>query len=213
VNARELRAVSLTIGVGQSVLVERLSFAAEAGQLFAITGASGSGKTTLVQVLAGIRPPTSGEVLLDDSPLAKVALGSRPGLVPQDYGLLATLTAAETVALPLQARGLAKREIRERTTRWVHATGLEGCARRPVSQLSGGQRQRVAIARALALDAPVLIMDEPTSELDAATRDLILTLLADEAGRGCILLVVSHDPDVLERSDRIIELGPQAAAA
>jgi ABC-type lipoprotein export system ATPase subunit len=75
-----------------------------------------------------------------------------------------------------------------------------------VSELSGGQRQRVAIARALALDAPVLVMDEPTSELDAATRDLILTLLAAEAGRGCVLLVVSHDPDVLERSDGVVEL-------
>lgn len=204
--ARELRAVSLTIGVGESVLAEGLSFAAEAGRMIAIVGSSGSGKTTLAHVLAGVRSPNHGEVLLDDSPLAEVKPDSRPALVPQDYGLVATLTAAETVALPLQARALAKAEIRERTTRWVRATGLEGCASRPVSNLSGGQRQRVAIARALSLDAPVLVLDEPTSELDAATRDLILGLLADEARRGCILLVVSHDPDVLERSDAIIEL-------
>lgn len=206
--AQELRADSLTISAGQSVLVERLSFDAEAGRMIAITGPSGSGKTTLALVLAGLRSPNHGEVLLDDSPLAEVRLESRPALVPQDYGLVATLTGAETVALPLQARALPKAEIRERATRWIRATGLEGCARRPVSNLSGGQRQRVAIARALALDAPVLVMDEPTSELDAATRDLILTLLAHEAARGCILLVVSHDPDVLERSERIIELGP-----
>jgi putative ABC transport system ATP-binding protein len=145
-------------------------------------------------------------VLLDDRPLATLEPASRPGLVPQDYGLLATLTAAETVALPLQARALEKGEIRERTSRRLRAAGLEACARRPVSRLSGGQRQRVAIARALALDAPVLILDEPTSELDSANRDLILALLADEARRGCILVVVSHDPDVLERSDVVIEL-------
>lgn len=211
--ARELRAVSLTIGVGQIVLAEGLNFAAEAGQMIAIIGSSGSGKTTLAHVLAGLRSPNHGEVLLDDSPLAEVGPDERPALVPQDYGLVATLTAAETVALPLQARALAKTEIRERTTRWVLATGLEGCARRPVSNLSGGQRQRVAIARALALEAPVLVLDEPTSELDSATRDLTLTLLADEARRGCILLVVSHDPDVFERSDGIIELDRQVAAS
>jgi putative ABC transport system ATP-binding protein len=209
--ARELRAVDLTISVGESVLVDGLSFAAEAGRMIAVTGPSGSGKTTLAQVLAGLRAPDGGAVLLDDSPLARVAAESRPAFVPQDYGLLSTLTAAETIGLPLQARPLPKPEIRERTSRWVRATGLAGCSGRPVSKLSGGQRQRVAIARALAVDAPVLVMDEPTSELDAATRDLILTLLAAEARRGCILLVVSHDPDVLERSDRTIELSPQAS--
>ncbi|HEY7421851.1 MAG TPA: ATP-binding cassette domain-containing protein [Gaiellaceae bacterium] len=207
---RELRAVSLTVGVGQTVLVERLSFAAEAGQMTAITGPSGSGKTMLAHVLAGLRPPDHGEVLLDDAPLASVPLESRPALVPQDYGLLSTLTAEETVALPLQARALPRAEVRARTRSWVRATGLEGCARRPVSKLSGGQRQRVAIARALALSASVLVMDEPTSELDAVTRDLILGLLADEAARGCVLLVVSHDPDVLERSDRTVELDREA---
>ena len=204
--ARELRAVSLTVDAGTAVLVDRLSFVAEAGRMIAIAGPSGSGKTTLAYVLAGLRPPSHGEVLLDGSPLMSVPLESRPALVPQDYGLLSTLTAAETVALPLQARALPKAEIRERTARWVRLTGLEGCARRAVSRLSGGQRQRVAIARALALDAPVLVLDEPTSELDSATRDLILTLLAEEAARGCILLVVSHDPDVLDRSDDVIEL-------
>jgi putative ABC transport system ATP-binding protein len=210
-SARELRAVDLTIAVGKSVLVEGLSFAAEAGRMVAITGPSGSGKTTLAHALAGLQAPDGGEVLLDDSPLASVPPESRPALVPQDYGLLSTLTAAETVALPLQARAVAKAEIRERTTHWIRATGLEGCAGRPVGKLSGGQRQRVAIARSLAVAAPALVMDEPTSELDAATRDLILTLLAEEVHRGCILVVVSHDPDVLERSDRIIELSPHAS--
>jgi putative ABC transport system ATP-binding protein len=207
VTAHELRAVSLTIGVEPSVLVENLTFSAAAGRMVAVTGPSGSGKTILARVLAGLRPPEHGEVLFDETPLARVGVESRPAFVPQDYGLFDTLTALETVSLPLQAQAVAKPEIRERATRWVQATGLAGAPDRPVSQLSGGQRQRVAIARALALDAPVLVMDEPTSELDAATRDLILRLLAGEAERGCILVVVSHDPDVLERSDDTIELG------
>lgn len=205
--ARELRAVALTIGVESGVLVGDLSFSAAAGRMVAVTGPSGSGKSTLARVLAGLRSPARGEVLLDETPLARLGAGSRPAFVPQDYGLLDTLTAVETVSLPLQAQAVAKRDIRERATRWIRATGLAGAAERPVSDLSGGQRQRVAIARALALDAPVLVMDEPTSELDAATRDLILRLLAGEAERGCILVVVSHDPDVLERSDDVIELG------
>lgn len=210
--ARELRAVSLAVGPGPSPLVQGLSFVAGAGRIVAVAGPSGSGKSTLAQVLAGLRPPEQGEVLLGETPLGELELELRPAFVPQDYGLLDTLTTAETVALPLQARALAKAEIRERTTRWIGSTGLDGCARRPVNELSGGQRQRVAIARALALEAPVLVMDEPTSELDAATRDLILTLLAGEAERGCILLVVSHDPDVLERSAEVIELSVAAPA-
>jgi putative ABC transport system ATP-binding protein len=205
--ARELSAVGLTIGVEPSVLAENLTVSATAGRMVAITGPSGSGKTTLARVLAGVRSPEQGEVLLDDTPLARLSADSRPAFVPQDYGLLDTLTALETVSLPLQAQTVAKQEIRERATRWVEATGLAGAADRAVSELSGGQRQRVAIARALALDAPVLVMDEPTSELDAATRDLILRLLAGETERGCILVVVSHDPDVLERGDDVIELG------
>ncbi len=210
--ARELRAVSLTIGAGSSVLVEDLSLSASAGRLLAITGPSGSGKTTLALVLSGLRSPEHGDVLLDGVPLARLAPDARPAFVPQDYGLVDTLTVVETVGLPLQARGLEKPEIRDRAARWISATGLDGSAGRPVSQLSGGQRQRVAIARALALGAPVLVMDEPTSELDAATRDQMLTLLAREAEQGCILLVVSHDPDVLERSDDVIELAPGRAA-
>jgi putative ABC transport system ATP-binding protein len=207
VTARELKAVSLTLGVEPSVLAENLTFLATAGRMVAVTGPSGSGKTTLARVLAGLRSPEQGDVLLDEMPLAQVGAESRPAFVPQDYGLLDTLTALETVSLPLQAQGVAKPEIRERATRWVAATGLAGATNRPVSELSGGQRQRVAIARALALAAPVLVMDEPTSELDAATRDLILKLLAGEAERGCILVVVSHDPDVLDWSDEVIELG------
>jgi putative ABC transport system ATP-binding protein len=208
--ARELRAVSLTIGVESSVLAEGLTFAAAAGRMVAVTGPSGSGKTTLALVLAGLQSPEQGDVLLDETPLARVGAESRPAFVPQDYGLLGTLSALETVSLPLQAQGVAKHEIRERATRWVRAVGLAGAADRQVGELSGGQRQRVAIARALALDAPVLVMDEPTSELDAATRDLILRLLAGEVQRGCILVLVSHDPDVLDRSDDVIELGARA---
>lgn len=205
--ARELRVVSATIGVDPNVLADDLTFSAAAGRMVAVTGPSGSGKSTLARVLAGLRTPERGEVLLDETPLARLGAESRPAFVPQDYGLLDTLTALETVSLPLQAQAVARREIRERATRWVEATGLAGAAERAVSELSGGQRQRVAIARALALDAPVVVMDEPTSELDAATRDLILKLLAGEAERGAILVVVSHDPDVLERSDDVVELG------
>jgi putative ABC transport system ATP-binding protein len=201
--AGELRAVSVGVGT----LLDDVNLTAPTGRLLAITGPSGSGKTTLAHVLAGALRPDRGEVLLGGTPLEQLGPGARPSFVPQDYGLVATLTAAETVALPLQARGLAKAEIRERASGWIEATGLESCATRPVSDLSGGQRQRVAIARALAMDAPALVMDEPTSELDADNRDLVLSLLGREAENGRILVVVSHDPDVLARSDDHLALG------
>ncbi|HZS24621.1 MAG TPA: ATP-binding cassette domain-containing protein [Gaiellaceae bacterium] len=203
----ELRGIALSVSVERGVLFDGLDVTARSGHVLAITGPSGSGKTTLAHVLGGVRPPDRGVVLLDGAPLAELAPGWRPSLVPQDYGLVGTLTAAETVALPLQVQALARPEIRERTSRRLRETGLDACASRAVDELSGGQRQRVAIARALASAAPVLVLDEPTSELDAANRDIVLALLAGEARQGRILVVVSHDPDVLARSDARIELG------
>jgi len=205
-SVQELRGVSLGVGTGRDELFDGLSLNAKAGRILAITGPSGSGKTTLAHVLAGLLPPDRGEVLLDGAPLSRAAIWLQPSLVPQDYGLVATLTAAETVALPLQARAQPRSEIRGHAARWLEAIGLEACAARPVRELSGGQRQRVAIARALALQAPVLVMDEPTSELDAANRDTVLSLLAREAERGRVLIVVSHDPDLVEQSDDVVEL-------
>jgi putative ABC transport system ATP-binding protein len=201
-----LKAVAVGVDLDGRPVFDGISLAAEAGTLTAITGPSGSGKTTLARVLSGLRVPDRGEVLFQGLPSAELRDGPPAALVAQDEGLLAVLTTTETVTLPLQMRCLAKPEIRARARHWLGAVGLEACADRLVDELSGGQRRRLAIARALALQAPIVIMDEPTAGLDADNRRLIVGLLLDELRRGAALVLVSHDPDVLVHSTATFEL-------
>ena len=203
----DLRASSVGVDIGGQILINDVNLFVAAGQMLAITGASGSGKTTLAHTLAGVTNPDRGEVTRGGVSLrALTSFADRPALVTQDFGLTPVLTAAETVALPLQVRSLEKEQIRERTSHWLSALGLASCAQRPVELLSGGQRQRVAIARALARGADVIIMDEPTAELDPANRALLLQLFEAELSRGVALVVVSHEADVIARADGVYEL-------
>jgi putative ABC transport system ATP-binding protein len=203
----EIRATSVAVDFGGRVLLHDVNLLVSAGELLVITGASGSGKTTLAHVLAGIITPTRGQLTLDGTPLGELTtLSQRIALVPQDFGLLPVLTATETVSLLLQTRSLTREEIRDRTAHSLRVVGLESCASRTVVELSGGQRQRVAIARALAMGADVIVMDEPTAELDPTNRALILSLLAAEQARGAAIVVVSHEADVIERANRVYEL-------
>jgi ABC-type lipoprotein export system ATPase subunit len=205
--ATELRATSVGVDVDGRALLDDVNLFVDSGHMLVITGASGTGKTILALTLAGVIEPTRGEVTLGSTPLGTLtAFADRPALVTQDFGLISVLTAEETVSLPLQVRALSKDEIRERSMRWLTALGLAACATRPVTELSGGQRQRVAIARALAKGADVIVMDEPTAELDPVNRALLLSLLEIELDRGAVVVVVSHEADVIARADIVIEL-------
>jgi putative ABC transport system ATP-binding protein len=202
-----MRVASVGMDIGGESLLDDVSLIATAGHLLVITGPSGSGKSTLAHILAGLIQPTRGEVLLSGTALTDATSQSeQPSIVTQDFGLVEVLTAAETVSLPLRVRALAKDEIRDRTARWLGALGLEACADRPVEELSGGQRQRVAIARALAKGSDILIMDEPTAELDPTNRALLMSLLEEEMARGVTLVIVSHEVDVVARADAIYDL-------
>jgi putative ABC transport system ATP-binding protein len=199
-----LRAISLGVDVEGQVLLHDVNLVVSSGEMLVITGPSGSGKTTLALALGGIIEPDRGEVTLAGTPLSMLKdVADRPALVTQDFGLVPVLTAAETIGLPLQARAVERDAIRERTARWLGALGLSACADRPVIELSGGQRQRVAIARALAKGSKVLVMDEPTAELDPSNRALLLSLLDDELARGVAVVVVSHEADVIERANNV----------
>jgi ABC-type lipoprotein export system ATPase subunit len=128
------------------------------------------------------------------------------GFVPQTFGLAPSLTAAENVALVMQVLGLPPDVIEQRTVEVLGAVGLAAVSDRIVTELSGGQRQRVAVARALAAYPAVIIADEPTAELDAENRSLMLELLLDAADAGAAVVLATHDPEVTRRCTRLLVL-------
>lgn len=191
--ALRLRAVSVEL-VHHPAL-SGVDLVVEPGVPVAVTGPSGSGKTVLCLVLAGAMAPSSGSVELDGRPLSRHE--TRIGLVLQHHGLVGGLTAAENVAVPLQARRLPGQEIGDRCAVALGALGLAPLAGRLVDELSGGERQRVGIARALAGDPTILVADEPTAELDPDNRAKVLDLLLRHAAAGRIVVVASDDPEVV----------------
>lgn len=176
-----------------------------AGQLAVLDAPSGSGSSYLLAVLAGLVRPASGQVLLDGQPFD--APDRRIALLPQEHHLAPELTAAEIVSLPLRAarrgpRGKDGPDLRAVPQRWLDAVGLTAAANHPVAQLSGGQRQRVALARCFASGAPLLLLDDPTAELDPANRTVVVDLVVEHIAAGGSALAASHDPELIERSDQ-----------
>jgi putative ABC transport system ATP-binding protein len=193
-------------------LFDGVNLSAVSGELLVISGAAGSGKSVLAAILAGVIAPARGTVRFEGKPMPEVGeRGERPSFAPQDGALVPELTAVESVSLPLQLRGIAASEIDRRVDYWLGALGLAACADRPVSDLSGGQRQRVSIARTLASQSSALIFDEPTAEIDAANRALVLSLMLVARDDGAAVLAVSHDADVAAAANRHFELEAKAA--
>lgn len=202
----ELRAESLTIADRDAVVVRDLELVARGGQLLGLTGPSGSGKTTVLLALGGLQPAAGGQLLVDGrqlTPWRDVAVG----LVFQNLGLVPFLSALETVAVPLQARGRPREEVAEASAAMLAAVGLSDHGAQLVRDLSGGQRQRVAVARALAGRAEVILADEPTSALDEHSRQVVLDLLVAAARRGAVVVIASSDPEVMGICDAVITLG------
>ncbi|MGH7643035.1 MAG: heme ABC exporter ATP-binding protein CcmA [Candidatus Dormibacteria bacterium] len=204
---KSVEAVRVVVEIGSRTILEGVDFRVEAGEMVAVTGPSGSGKTTLLMLLAGLQEPRSGEIRVDDVLIARLARArQRIGIILQNHGLVSILTAAENVALPLQVREMAPTEIEKHTQEALLAVGLEESADHLVQDLSGGQQQRVGVARALAGDPELLIADEPTSELAAADRVKVLALLREHASQGRIVVIASHDGDVVHACDRSLRL-------
>ena len=193
-----LRGVSLEIGPGDYV---------------AIAGPSGSGKSTLLHLLGGIDTPTAGSVELLGTPLERLSDReltrlrlTKIGFVFQRFHLLPVLTAAENVELPMAEAGVPARERRERARDLLAYVGLAHRIRHRATQLSGGEMQRVAIARALANRPAVILADEPTGELDAATGREILELFRRLNADGMALVVVTHDEHLAAQARRRIHM-------
>jgi putative ABC transport system ATP-binding protein len=214
--AVEARGVSKVYGKGALAhhALREVDFAARAGELVMLNGPSGSGKTTLLSILGCVLAPSSGEVTLFGEMVSGSSERTLPrlrlayvGFIFQGYNLVASLDAMENVALPLELRGWSGRAARREAAAMLERVGLERELERRPRELSGGQRQRVAVARALAGSPPLVLADEPTSNLDATSGRAITTLLRDlakEANRTVI--VVTHDSRIFHLADRVVEI-------
>jgi ABC-type lipoprotein export system ATPase subunit len=187
------------------VVLDDVSLDASPGEIVAVTGPSGSGKSSLLSIVAGLAAPSAGGATIDGRPVLD-GIGPSLGLVLQGYGLVAVLTAAENVEIPLQAAGVPRAEVLARAASALGDVGLAELADRPVEDLSGGQRQRVAFARAMAMRPDVVLADEPTAQQDSATKSRLLALLRGSAQRGAVVLIATHDPDVVALCDREVAL-------
>lgn len=204
-----LTGTDLRYVVGDRTIFGGISVQASSGRVLAVRGPSGSGKSSLLTILGGLVAPSAGTVTLDGAqvtPSSDLALRRRFGFVLQGYGLVAALTARENVAVALQAARVPRAQVRSRVQAVLERVRLAPVADHLVEDLSGGQQQRVAVARALVTAADVVLADEPTAELDADNRQLVISLLVERARTGAAVVIASHDPDVVDACDDVLSL-------
>ena len=179
----------------------------EAGSVAAVVGPSGSGKSTLLAICAGWMPPAGGS--------ARTSAPARPDRPPRIAWVFQNphgaphRTALDHVALPLLARGVPTRAADERARRLLEEFGLAGAADRPFSTLSGGEAQRLLMARALAGSPDVLLVDEPTAQLDQTTAHRVADALTALHTQGTAVVIATHDPAVRDQCDQVIDLGDE----
>ena len=208
------RNLTLTLGSGDAAvaILKGIDLEVPHGQALALLGPSGSGKSSLMAVLSGLERATSGTLAvvgenfagMSEDALARARRG-RIGIVLQAFHLLPTMTALENVATPMELAGMADAQARAQAE--LEAVGLGHRLTHYPAQLSGGEQQRVAIARAVAPRPRLVFADEPTGNLDATTGQGIIELLfARRAETGATLLIVTHDPELATRCERVITL-------
>jgi putative ABC transport system ATP-binding protein len=214
-NVIELAGVTRFYRDGE-VSVEALrgvNFAVREGEFLGIMGPSGSGKTTLLAILGLLDRPTGGSYRLDGEEVSTLSetrrahvRGKRIGFVFQAYNLIPRSTAHKNVELPLVYAGVSRRERSRRVLEALAEVGLAERARHRPSQLSGGEQQRVAIARALVVEPSVILLDEPTGNLDSKSAAEVLAILERVHHGGATIVMVTHSDQVAERASRILRL-------
>ncbi len=198
-------------GEAATTALAGLSLDVERGAWLAIMGPSGHGKSTLLQIMGGLDQPTSGQVHLDGTELTRLkptelahTRARSIGFVFQSFNLLSHLTALENIELALWFGGNGNGK--SRAMGLLESVGLAEKADLPPGALSGGQQQRVAVARALANDPDILLMDEPTGNLDSASEADLLKLLKGLHEQGRTIVMVTHNPVVAERAQRVVHV-------
>jgi len=211
----EAHNLTKTYTLGDDVVVHALndiSLTIHTGEFVAIMGASGSGKSTFMNIIGCLDKPTSGSYLLDGvdtkdlgrDELARIR-NRKIGFVFQGFNLLSRTTALENVELPMLYKGIHTAERRSRGIEALHSVGLQNREHHNPNQLSGGQQQRVAIARALVNNAPIILADEPTGNLDSKTSDEIMDLFTNlNSETHKTIILVTHEPDIAAYCKRII---------
>jgi len=191
-----------------------LTMSVKEGEMISIIGPSGSGKTTLLNIIGGLDQATAGSVLVGDTEVTTLSTSKliefrrkTVGHIFQTLNLIPTLTAAENVELPMIAMGVSRNKRGERVKTLLEVVGLTERAKHKPDELSGGEQQRVAIAAALANDAPVLLADEPTGELDTVSAHIVVDFLAKvNRDLGKTIVMVTHDPSVARVGNRILRI-------
>ena len=199
---------------GQTVhALEQVCLHVPKGDFLAITGPSGSGKTTLMNILGCLDRPDSGRYLLEGATVSQLTGSSaahtrnrKIGFIFQSFNLISSMSAQENVELPLLLRGTPRKARRKAALEALSQVGLASRAAHRPAELSGGQQQRIAIARVLAADPPLILADEPTGNLDAATGREILSILEGLHREGRTIVMITHDPAIAAAAPRTLRM-------
>ncbi len=195
-------------------VLKNVTLQIKSGECVAIMGKSGSGKSTLMHILACLDEPTSGTVSFDGQDFAGLNEVKRNrlrnekfGFVFQQFFLNGRDTVFDNVALPMMIRGSSNSDLEKNTLESLRAVGLDGMAKKSAKDLSGGEKQRLCIARALVGNPQVIFADEPTGNLDSKTGEIVENLLLRlNKEKGITLVIVTHDEDLANKCERVIEI-------
>lgn len=211
----ELKDISKHYHTGdtETIALTDINLEIKEGEFAAIVGPSGSGKSTLMHILGLLDSPSTGEYILDgknvlankDSQLAKLRRNSI-GFVFQSFNLLPRLSVLQNVMLPMAYAGVPARKRKDKALKLLKTVGVAERANHRLNQISGGQTQRVAVARSLANGPKLILADEPTGNLDTKASQVIVDLLKNLNKEGHTIIIVTHNPEIAEQTDRIIEI-------
>jgi len=203
---KELRVKGVTVRYGEVKALDGVELTIGPGEFMVVMGPSGCGKTTLLLVVLGALTADEGHIWIDGETIDELPLDERNiGYVPQDFGLFPHLSAYENIAFGLRVRKYSEERIRKRIDELLLTVNLRGLEKRKPRELSAGQRQRVALARALAINPSVLLLDEPLSNIDEATKAEVRANLKEIQRESKVTtLCVTHNPeDSFQLGDRI----------